>query len=138
MRAARVPTGIRALAAFFLFGAAMAALAGLGLLLPGGALEPMWRLNPRSRESLVSLGVAGVALMLLVSAACGAAAWGLGALSPWGRRLALGILAVSALGDAANALFRHDLRTLLGLPVAGLMIAYLLHPRVGAQFRAGR
>jgi hypothetical protein len=44
----------------------------------------------------------------------------------WGRRLAIGVLTVNLVGDSLNALLRHDLRTLIGLPVGGLMILYLL------------
>lgn len=52
----RVPTGVNVLAVFFVFGAGMAGLASLGLLFAGGALEPMWRLNPEARTHLASLG----------------------------------------------------------------------------------
>jgi len=44
----------------------------------------------------------------------------------WGVSLALGILAVNLVGDLLNAFLRHDLRTLIGLPIGGAMIAYLL------------
>lgn len=44
-------------------------------------------------------------------------------------RLALAILSVNILGDLFNALMRHDLRTLIGLPIGGAMIAYLICSR---------
>jgi Holliday junction resolvasome RuvABC DNA-binding subunit len=49
--------------------------------------------------------------------------------SRWGMRLALAILSVNILGDLFNALMRHDLRTLIGLPIGGAMIAYLICSR---------
>jgi len=41
----------------------------------------------------------------------------------------LGILIVNLIGDSLNALLRHDRRTLIGLPIGGAMIAYLLSVR---------
>jgi hypothetical protein len=41
-------------------------------------------------------------------------------------RLAITILAVNLCADLLNAIVRHDLRTLIGLPVAAALIAYLL------------
>ena len=46
-----------------------------------------------------------------------------------GVPLALGILSVNLVGDLLNAFVRHDLRTLIGLPIGGAMIAYLLIAR---------
>jgi hypothetical protein len=48
--------------------------------------------------------------------------------------LAIGILAVNLAGDSMNAIFRHDLRTLIGLPIGGLMIWYLMSAGVRARF----
>ncbi len=72
------------------------------------------------------IGSASVALMAVVGIACGLAAAGLARNAEWGRRLAIGVLSVNLVGDSLNALFRHDLRTLIGLPIGGLMILYLV------------
>jgi uncharacterized membrane protein (UPF0136 family) len=64
--------------------------------------------------------------MAVVGAACGFAAAGLARNAEWGRRLAIGVLTVNLVGDLLNALFRHDPRTLIGLPIGGLMIFYLV------------
>jgi len=61
-----------------------------------------------------------------VGAACGLAAIGLARNTEWGRRLAIGVLTVNLIGDSLNAWLRHDLKTLIGLPIGGLMIVYLL------------
>jgi hypothetical protein len=131
----RIPPGVNFLAAFFVFGTAMSGLASIGLLFPGSVLEPMWRLNPESRASLASLGPVGIGLMATVSMACAAAAYGLRALSAWGHKLAVALLVVNLLGDAAGAIFRNDLWTLIGIPIGGLLIAYLLQPHVRALFQ---
>ena len=52
----------------------------------------------------------------------------------WGHRLAIGILVVNLFGDATSAIMRSDPRTLIGLPIGGAMIAYLLTRRVRNYF----
>ena len=64
--------------------------------------------------------------MGVVGAACGFASVGLAQNAGWGRRLAIGILTVNLVGDTLNAFLRHDPITLIGLPIGGLMIWYLL------------
>jgi hypothetical protein len=117
------------LSVFFAFGAAMALLAATMLLFPGSILEPIWRLNPQAREALSHMGWWAVLLMAVVGAACATAALGLLRCKRWGYSMALAILSVNLLGDAANALIAHDWRTLIGLPIGGAMIFYLLKKR---------
>jgi len=129
-----VPTGVKVLAVFFVFGAGMAGLASLSLLFPGGALEPMWQLKPDARTHLASLGPVGVGLMALVSIACAGAALGLRSLDGWGHKLAVALLGLNLVGDAASAIFARNLWALIGIPIAGVMIAYLLQPHMRALF----
>jgi hypothetical protein len=98
----------------------------LALAFPGGFLEPIWRLKPEARVEFQKLGSWSVPLMAVVGAACGLAAVGLAKNAEWGRRFAIGVLSVNLAGDSLNALLRHDPRTLIGLPIGGLMIWYLL------------
>jgi hypothetical protein len=113
-------------AAFFTFGATMCALTIVLLLLPGTSLDSLWRLNPDAHSSFQSLGKMGVLLMFVVGAACALAAIGMWQGSLWGMRLALVILSINILGDLLNAFVRHDLRTLIGLPIGGAMIVFLI------------
>jgi uncharacterized membrane protein (DUF2068 family) len=122
----RRPPGLTALSGFFVFGAAMSGLTCFLLLFPGTVLDPIWRLNPQAHEAFRSMGIWAVVLMAIVCAACALAAWGLWIVAPWGRWLALGILTVNLIGDVGNAFLRGDLRTLIGLPIGGALIAYLL------------
>ena len=131
----RRPVGLTILAAFFAFGSLMALLASLGLLLPGGVLEPMWRLNPQAQVSLTALHSWGVVLMLTVGIACALAAIGLWTRAMWGHHLAVGILAVNLVGDGLNVIVRGDLRALIGLPIGGAIIVYLLRSRLREQFQ---
>lgn len=125
--------GTTLLAIFFAAGALICLVIVLALAFPGGFLEPIWRLKPEARVKFQKIGSASVLLMAVVGAACGLAAVGLAKNAEWGRRLAIGVLTVNIVGDSLNALLRHEPRTLIGLPIGGLMILYLV--RKGRAFR---
>ena len=114
------------LVVFFAAGALICLVTMLALAFPGGFLEPIWRLKPEARMEFQQIGNWSVALMAMVGAACGLTALGLAKKVEWGRRLAIGVLTVNLVGDSLNAVFRHDPRTLIGLPIGGLMILYLV------------
>lgn len=124
-RRGRLPVGIGALIAFFVVGAGMSAMSAITLAFPESPLEPMWRINPEAHAGLAALGGWGILVMGIVSLACAASAAGLWALAEWGRRLALFVLAVNLTGDLLGAILRHDPRTLIGLPIGGVLIWYL-------------
>lgn len=120
------PIGVTLIAIFFGAGAVICFITVLALAFPGGFLEPIWRLKPSARLEFQELGPWSIALMALVGAACGLAALGLSKNRAWGRWLGIGILVVNLIGDSLNAWLRHDSRTLIGLPIGGLMIWYLV------------
>jgi uncharacterized membrane protein (UPF0136 family) len=122
----RHPVGIILLIIFFAAGALICILVMLALAFPGGILEPIWRLRPDARAEFQEFGTWSIVLMVAVGAACGLAAFGLARGAEWGRQIAIGVLTVNLVGDAFNAVFRGDLRTLIGLPIGGLMIWYLV------------
>src|SRR4051812_39233759 len=123
------PPGITALALFFVFGTIMSGLTPVMLSFPGSVIEPLWRLNPRAREGFVAMGGWAVVLMLAVCVACATAAVGLWRCSRVGYWTALVVLAINLVGDTANAFVAHDWRTLIGLPIGGLMMVYLVSKR---------
>jgi hypothetical protein len=129
MTSASRPAGVTALSLFFVFGTVMSGLAVLMLFFQGGILEPLWRLNPRARDGLTSMGFWALLLMVLVSVACATAALGLWHCSRWGFWTALTILGLNLAGDTANAVIARDWRTLIGLPIGGFMLLYLLTQR---------
>ena len=59
----RPPAGVIGIAVFFAFGAIMASLATLTLLMPASTLQNIWRLNPQAREGLLRMGPWGIGLM---------------------------------------------------------------------------
>jgi hypothetical protein len=122
----RRSVGTTLLVIFFAAGALICLVTMLALAFPGGFLEPIWRLKPEARVEFQRIGSASIALMAVVGAACGLAAVGLAKNAEWGRRLAIGVLAVNLVGDSLNALLRHDVKTLIGLPIGGLMILFLV------------
>ena len=130
----RAPLGVKLLAGFFAFGAGMCLLTTLLLIFPGSALEPLWRLNPEAQRNFQAIGNWALLLMAVVGLACGFAAAGLARRRRWGRTLALVVLMVNLLGDTTNAFMRKDYRTLVGLPIGGALIAYLLSKRVRHVF----
>jgi len=127
-RDTRTP-GIVILALFFVFGTLASGLAALMLLLPGTPLDVLWHLNLHAREGFLTLGRWAVLLMLTVCFVCAAAAVGLWLGRRWGFWTAIVILTVNLVADTISSLFLQDWRTLIGLPIAGLMIAYLLKKR---------
>ena len=127
MNQQRLCVGRRLLVIFFAGGALICLLVVLALAFPGGPLDSIWRLKPQAQTQFQQMGTgASIVLMTLVGAACGLAATGLARNTEWGRRLAIGVLTVNLIGDSLNAWLRHDLKTLIGLPIGGLMIVYLL------------
>jgi uncharacterized membrane protein (DUF2068 family) len=124
-RTGRPPVGILLLILFFAAGAVVCSLVMLALAFPGSFLEIIWRLRPAVRDDFQELGTWSIVLMAAVGAACGLAAFGLWRGAEWGRRLAIGVLTVNFVADIFNAAFHGDMRTLIGLPIGGLMIWYL-------------
>jgi uncharacterized membrane protein (DUF2068 family) len=91
----------------------------------------LWRLNPTGHEGFVAMGEWSVLLMLIVCVTCAVAAIGLWRLALWGYWMSLLILCVNLLADLMNAFLLYDWRTLIGVPVGGVMIGYLMgHEKV--------
>ncbi len=131
------PLGVTALSIFFAAGTIPSSASALALAFPGAWSAAMWRLKPEAPADFARLGQLAIPLMLVVAAACAGAAVGLWTRQRWGHRLAVGVLSVNLLGDTLNAVVRADWRTLLGLPIGGAMLAYLLSHRIRAWFERG-
>ena len=129
------PRGITALSIFFMAGAAISLTASLSLLRPSSFLESMWRLNPRAHQNLSTLGLWAVLLMATVSVFCAAAAIGLWRGSTWGHWLAIGLIATNLIGDITNVWLGTEPRAIVGIPIAGAILLYLLSKKVRSSFR---
>lgn len=128
------PAGVTALAALFAFGALASGLSSVSLLTPGGALEPMWRLNPRAHASFQTLHLWGPLFLGGLALVCTTTALGLIRGKSWGYRLAIALLVINFIGDFANAALGVEHRAIFGLPVAGLLLWYLFSRRVRGYF----
>ena len=137
MTAGRKPPGVFLLIIFFAAGALICIIVMLALAFPGSFLDAVWRLRPDARIGLEDFGTWSIALMAIVGASCGLAAFGLARNAEWGRQLAISVLTVNLVGDAFNAVFRGDVRTLIGLPIGGLIIWYLVKLRPQPKLSGG-
>ena len=95
----------------------------------------MWRLNPRAYQAFAGIGLWAIVLLLPVSAACAAAAFGLWFGKPWGYRLAILLLVVNLIGDIFNVVSGTEPRAIIGIPIAILIIAIVTTPATRAFFR---
>jgi hypothetical protein len=120
-------------AAFFAFGAMMCLLTTVLLVFPGTKLDSLWNLNPDAHVGFQSLGSWSIVLLVVVGAGCALAAIGLWRATNWGVQLAVAILFCNIIGDLVNAFMRRDYRSLVGLPIAGAMIFYLVRLNTAAK-----
>jgi hypothetical protein len=129
------PVGFIPLGVFFYFGSSMAAFAALTLLKPGTFLDKAWLLNPKGHAGLASLGkLATVPLLFMAFALLSA---GVG----WFKRQRTGWnlgTAIIALNFASNwiQVARGDLKSLIGVVIAGLLLIYMTRPGVRGYFTA--
>ena len=75
------------------------------------------------------MGIWSVLLMTAVCLACVIAGAGLLHCRRWGYRTAIAILSLNLTGDTLTAIIAHDCRTLIGLPIGGTMLLYLVTKR---------
>jgi uncharacterized membrane protein (DUF2068 family) len=124
------------LSIFFAAGAVISFPASISLIFPNSFLGFMWRLNPRAQASLITLGIWAVVLMFVVSVSCAAAAIGLWRGSRWGHRVAVGLIAINLVGDLLNTLRGIEPRAIIGVPIAGAILMYLLSRKVRMRFNS--
>ena len=128
---ARTPT---LLGLFFAFATIMCLLAGTSLLTPGGPLDPIWRVKAEEHRSLLAIGP-GVGIgFLLLALVMLAASVGSFRRTRWGRQLAIAILAVNAMGDAARIASGAVAEGLIGVAAAGAILWWLTRRPVRAAF----
>jgi hypothetical protein len=125
---------VTVLAVFFGAGAVIALVAAASLATPGGWLEPIWRLNPRARIAFAGLGLWAAGILVAVGIACLAASIGFARRRRWGHRIGVALVAINLVGDSVNAALGVEPRAIIGIPVAAVLLAYLLSPGVRAEF----
>ena len=127
-------TFIKAVGVFLLFGALIAFLAGITLLLPHTSLDAIWKINPSAYEELQPFAtIAGIGFILF-SPLLIIIGYGLLTLKNWGYKLAIIILGANALGDIGNLLRGEVLKGLAGVIIVSLLLTYLLKKSIRSQF----
>jgi hypothetical protein len=128
------PIGITALIIFFVAGTLISFLAGVSLLFPSGSLNEVWRLNPHGHDGLLRIGVWAVVLLFAASASCAATFVGLWKRARWGHTLAIVLIGINLLSDIVNTVLGIEPRAIVGIPIALLIILYLLTKRLRNYF----
>ncbi len=125
---------VRLLAALFILGACASGYAAVTLAWPGTALDVAWTVNPEGHVGLRSLGPVAIVGMAALSVTMVVTAVGLLALRRWAWWVAVVGLAGNAIGDLATAIATGEPRTLIGVPVAGLIVWWLTRREVRSRF----
>ena len=128
------PFGVIALVLLFAVGTCASFISAVSLAFPGSFLEPIWRLNPSARAGFTRIGPMAVVLMVAVCISCIFTAIGLWLGRHWGYRLAVAMLAVNLCGDVVNVITGTEPRAIIGIPIAGLILFYLLRKRTRNHF----
>jgi hypothetical protein len=122
---------------FFAFATVACALAGLSLLTTGGSLDAIWRWKPMEHAQLLALGpVVGVGFLAL-ALVMAAASHGSFKRQRWGWRLAIGIFAVNAVGDALRIPAGAVWEGAVGVAATSVILWWLTRGRVRRLFVRG-
>ena len=132
------PLGFNAIGAFLFFGGMLAGLAATTFLRPGTILDLAWTLNPTAYRQLSPLGSKVEILFLILSASLAVSGIGWFRHRLWGWRLAVAIIATQVLWDIINLVRGDWLRGGIGVVIAGVLLLYLLTPRVRDEFSISR
>jgi hypothetical protein len=132
--ASPIGIGLKAIGVFLLFGATMAAVAGITLVWRGTALDRMWALNPRAYNELAPLGKAVGLLFLSLAVALAIAGIGWLARRRWGWLLAVVIIGAQLLGNLVNIVVGRVVEGVVGILTAGALLFYMTRPHVRVNF----
>jgi hypothetical protein len=128
------PVGVIALVLLFAIGTCASFISAVSLTFPGSFLEPIWNLNPNARTGFTRIGSAAIVLMIAVCIACIFTTIGLWLGRRWGYWLAVVMLVVNLCGDVVNVISGIEPRAIIGIPIVGVILAYLLRKRTRYHF----
>jgi|SRR5215813_8164428 len=124
-RSSSEPRGMTAIGIFFLFGAAMASVAGFSLTRPGTILDRLWRLNPRAYIDLAPLGKTVGFLFLLLAVMLMFAGVGWLKRRRWAWYLAVVIIGAEVFGNLVNVFVGRVLQGMIGATIATTLLFYI-------------
>ena len=128
------PPGVIALLMLFVIGTCASFISAVSLTFPGSFLEPIWDLNPHARAGFSRVGSWAIVLMICVCIACLFTVVGLWRRRSWGYWLAVVMLVVNLCGDVVNVISGIEPRAIIGIPIVGMILAYLLRKRTRYHF----
>jgi hypothetical protein len=128
------PFGVIALVLLFAIGTCASFLSAVSLIFPGSFLEPIWDLNPHARAGFSRVGPWAIVLMISVCIACLFTTIGLWLGRRWGYWLAVVMLVVNLCGAVINVITGTEPRAIIGIPIVGVILAYLLRKRTKYHF----
>ena len=129
------PLVVMLLVILFAIGTVASLISIITLTFRGSFLDAVWRVNPNAHEGFTRIGGWSVVLMSAVFVACLLTAIGL-----W-RGLALGywmatvMLTANLIGDAINVIAGNDRRAIIGIPIALILLLYLMRRNTRKYFR---
>ena len=126
------PLVVTFLIVLFAIGTVASLLAVITLMFPDGFL---WRVNPRAYEGFTRIGGWSVVLMAAVFVACLLTTIGLWHRFEWGYWLALVMLIGNLTGDAINVIAGSERRAIVGIPIALILLLYLMRKNTREYFR---
>jgi hypothetical protein len=129
------PLVVTLLIVLFGIGVAASLISLVSLTFPGSFLELVWRLNPHAREGFARMGNWSIALMSVVLVSCLLAAIGLWRGLRWGYWLSVVMLVVNLAGDLINVVAGTEPRAIVGVPIALLLLIFLLRSKTREYFR---
>lgn len=112
----------------------MAAYAAITLGFPGTPLDALWVWNKRGHEGLVWLGKIAALPFVLLSIALACAAVGWFRRRRWGWILGVAIIGINMAGDLSQVVIGERWKGVVGVAVAGALLAYMVRPRVRKYF----
>jgi uncharacterized membrane protein (DUF2068 family) len=77
-----------------------------------------------------------VVLLTTVSVFCATAGVGLWRGARWGHRIAVGLIAVNLVANVTNVILGIEPRAIVGMPIAAVILAYLMSAKVRGFFTA--
>jgi len=119
------PKTIIFLIVLFSFGMVMSLLAVFTLLFPQSRIQGVWSINPEGHQAFLKMGAWSFLVLCPVTILCFIAASGLALHRKWGYYAANVLLGLNLLGDIGNIILRDEYRSLIGIPIATVLLILL-------------
>lgn len=124
----------RLLGSFFALATVMCVVAGWSLLETGPIAAAIWSFKAEAYRHLLTMGPKIGFGFLLLAIVMGITTAGCFGAKRWGWRLALILIGVNGLADAARAATGETLEGVVGLVIAGGVVLFLMQARVRQAF----